>query len=316
MLPRCHYTVPLPDTAPLQLGGRTLVMGIVNVTPDSFSDGGLCLDPDHAADHAQEMEAAGADLLDIGGESTRPGANAVSVEEELARVVPVLDRLRGRVRVPVSIDTYKAEVARIALDHGAAIVNDVSGLLYEPKLAAVVAACGAALVLMHNRGRSRHMYREAAYGDVGMEVAGELGDRIAAAIEAGVARSRIIIDPGLGFAKRAEHSYAALAALGRLATLDRPMLVGPSRKSFLGAGGDGGPDDREWGTAAAVTAAILEGAHIVRVHRVREMLQVVRVADRIRAASEAPPETSEGDVTSWRGSASLGSFSHRPATRG
>ena len=283
MLPRCHYTVPLPDTAPLQLGGRTLVMGIVNVTPDSFSDGGLCLDPDRAADHAQEMEAAGADLLDIGGESTRPGAAALSVEEELARVVPVLDRLAGRVRVPVSIDTYKAEVARIALDHGAAIVNDVSGLLYEPALAAVVAECGAALVLMHNRGRARDMYREAAYGDVGVEVAGELGDRIAAAIEAGVARSRIIIDPGLGFAKLAEHTYAALAALGRLALLDRPMLVGPSRKSFLSGDGDGGPDDREWGTAAAVTAAVLDGAHIVRVHRVREMVQVVRVADRIRA---------------------------------
>ena len=293
MLPRCHYTVPLPDTAPLQLGGRTLVMGIVNVTPDSFSDGGLCLDPDRAADHAQEMEAAGADLLDIGGESTRPGAAALSVEEELARVVPVLDRLVGRVRVPVSIDTYKAEVARIALDHGAVIVNDVSGLLYEPALAAVVAECGAALVLMHNRGRARDMYREAAYGDVGVEVAGELGDRIAAAIEAGVARSRIIIDPGLGFAKRAEHTFAALAALGRLALLDRPMLVGPSRKSFLSGDGDGGPADREWGTAAAVTAAVLDGVHIVRVHRIREMVQVVRVADRIRAARDTAPHTDE-----------------------
>ena len=293
MLPRCHYTVPLPDMAPLQLGGRTLVMGIVNVTPDSFSDGGLCLDPDRAADHAQEMEAAGADLLDIGGESTRPGAAALSVEEELARVVPVLDRLVGRVRVPVSIDTYKAEVARIALDHGAAIVNDVSGLLYEPALAAVVAECGAALVLMHNRGRARDMYREAAYGDVGVEVAGELGDRIAAAIEAGVARSRIIIDPGLGFAKRAEHTFAALAALGRLALLDRPMLVGPSRKSFLSGDGDGGPADREWGTAAAVTAAVLDGVHIVRVHRVCEMVQVVRVADRILAARDAAPHTDE-----------------------
>ena len=293
MPPRCHYTVPLPDMAPLQLGGRTLVMGIVNVTPDSFSDGGLCLDPDRAADHAQEMEAAGADLLDIGGESTRPGAAAVSVDEELARVVPVLDRLVGRVRVPVSIDTYKAEVARIALDHGAAIVNDVSGLLYEPALAGVVAECAAALVLMHNRGRSRDMYREAAYDEVGVEVAGELGDRVDTAIEAGVARSRIIIDPGLGFAKRAEHTYAALAALGRLALLDRPILVGPSRKSFLGGDGAGGPDDREWGTAAAVTAAVLNGAHIVRVHRVREMVQVVRVADRIRAAREAAPQTDE-----------------------
>ena len=293
MLPRCHYAVPLPDMAPLRLGGRTLLMGIVNVTPDSFSDGGLWLDPDRAADHAQDMEAGGADLLDIGGESTRPGAAALSVEEELARVVPVLDRLVERVQVPVSIDTYKAEVARVALDHGAAIVNDVSGLLYEPALAGVVAECGAALVLMHNRGRSRDMYRGAVYGDVGVEVAAELGDRIDAAIEAGVARSRIIIDPGLGFAKRAEHTYAVLAALGRLSPLDRPILVGPSRKSFLGGEGDGGPDDRKWGTAAAVTAAVLEGAHIVRVHDVRDMVQVVRVADRVRAAREAAPQTDE-----------------------
>ena len=283
MISRCHYTVPLPDTTPLRLGDRTLVMGIVNVTPDSFSDGGCSLDPDRAADHALEMEADGADLLDIGGESSRPGAGALPVEAELARVVPVLERLVGRVRVPVSIDTYKAEVARVALDLGAVIVNDVSGLLYEPALAAVVAARGAALVLMHNRGRSRDMYQQAAYQDVGVEVARELGDRIDAATVAGVARSRIIIDPGLGFAKRADDTYAALGALGRLVPLDRPMLVGPSRKSFLAVAGDGGPADREWATAAAVTAAVLEGAHIVRVHRVREMAQVVSVADRIRA---------------------------------
>ncbi|MDP6579939.1 MAG: dihydropteroate synthase [Vicinamibacterales bacterium] len=287
MFSRGHYTVPLPDMAPLRLGGRTLVMGIVNVTPDSFSDGGQCLDPDRALEHALHMEADGADLLDIGGESTRPGAAAVSVEEELARVVPVLDQLMGRVRVPVSIDTYKAEVARVALDHGAVIVNDVSGLLYEPALAPVVAERGAALVLMHNRGRSRNMYREAEYDNVGVEVAGELGGRIDAAIDAGVDRSRIIIDPGLGFAKRAEHTYAALAALDRLTPLDRPMLVGPSRKSFLVEDAGSGVDDREWGTAAAVTAAVLGGAHIVRVHRVREMAQVVRVADRIRTNGTA-----------------------------
>ena len=288
MIPRRqHYTVPLPDTAPLELGGRTLVMGIVNVTPDSFSDGGLCLDPDRATNHALDLEAGGADLLDIGGESTRPGAAALSVEDELARVVPVLERLAGRVQVPVSIDTYKAEVARVALNHGATIVNDVSGLLYDPALATVVAARGAALVLMHNRGRSRDMYDEAVYRDVGSEVTDELGARVEVAIDAGIARSRIIVDPGLGFAKRAEHSYTALATLGRLATLGHPMLVGPSRKSFLSSDGDDGPNDREWGTAAAVTAAVLEGAHIVRVHRVREMMQVVRVADRIRAQGQA-----------------------------
>lgn len=282
MMPRCHYAVPLPDTAPLRLGDRTLVMGIVNVTPDSFSDGGLWLDPNRAVDRALELEAAGADLLDIGGESTRPGAAALSAEAELARVVPVLERLTGRARVPVSVDTYKAEVARVALDHGAVIVNDVSGLLYEPALASVVAERGAGLVLMHNRGRSRDMYHEAEYRDVGVEVVRELGDRIAAATDAGVARSSIIVDPGLGFAKRAEHTYTALASVGQLASLDCPTLVGPSRKSFLATDGDGGSADREWETAAAVTAAVLQGAHIVRVHDVREMVRVVRVADRIR----------------------------------
>ena len=295
---RRRYSVPLPGMAPLRLGDRTLVMGIVNVTPDSFSDGGLWLDADRAADHALELEAAGADLLDIGGESTRPGAMVLAAETELARVVPVLDRLAGRARVPISIDTYKAAVAGVALDHGAVIVNDVSGLLYEPALAAVVAERGAALVLMHNRGRSRDMYDEAVYRDVGVEVARELGGRIAAAIEAGVPRSHIIIDPGLGFAKRAEHTYGALASLGHLASLDRPTLVGPSRKSFLAAAADdAGSADREWGTAAAVTAAVLNGAHLVRVHQVREMVQVVRVADRIRAAGDVPPETSERDAS-------------------
>jgi len=228
------------------------------------------------------MEAAGADLLDVGGESTKPGAAALSVEEELARVLPVLERLVGKVQVPVSIDTYKAEVARAALDSGAVIVNDVSGLLHDPNLATVVAECGAGLVLVHNRGRSRNMYREAVYRDVGAEVAGDLDKRIAAALDAGVSRSRIMVDPGIGFAKRTEHSYAALATLDLLASLDRPILVGPSRKSFLGGVGDTGPNDREWGTAAAVTAAIMGGAHIVRVHRLRGMVQAIRVADNIR----------------------------------
>jgi dihydropteroate synthase len=283
MTPRFHYTVPLPDGGELRLGERTLVMGIVNVTPDSFSDGGRCFDPGQAAEHAMQMAESGADLLDIGGESTRPGAAGVSVKEELRRVVPVLDRLTGRVRVPLSIDTSKAEVARVALEHGATIVNDVSGLLYEPALAKVVAERGAVLVLMHNRGHSHDMYREATYLDVGDEVTRELAERIEVAVAGGVVRTSIIVDPGLGFAKRAEHSYAALATVGRLASLDRPVLVGPSRKSFLASDDDGGPTCREYGTAAAVTAAVLEGAHIVRVHQVREMIQVSRVADRIRA---------------------------------
>ena len=206
---------------------------------------------------------------------------------ELARVVPVLDRLTGRARVPVSVDTYKAEVARAALDSGAVIVNDVSGLLHDPDLATVVAECGAGLVLVHNRGRSRNMYREAVYRDVGAEVAGDLDKRIAAALEAGVSRSRIMVDPGIGFAKRTEHSYAALATLDLLASLDRPILVGPSRKSFLGGVGDTGPNDREWGTAAAVTAAIMGGAHIVRVHDVSAISNALAVVNQLRAGLRA-----------------------------
>lgn len=286
MQARRRYTLPLPAAPPLVFGERTLVMGVVNVTPDSFSDGGRWQDPGRAADHALALEAAGADLLDVGGESTRPGAEAVPSAEELRRVVPVLERLAGRVRAPLSVDTSRASVARAAVDAGVAMVNDVSGLRRDPGLVGVVAESGAALVVMHSRGRSRDMYRDACYGDIGTEVAHELQASIAAAVAGGVDRSRILVDPGLGFAKRTGQSYAALAALGRLAALDRPILVGPSRKSFLAGRGDGGPADRDWATAAAVTAAILEGAHVVRVHRVREMRQVAEVADRCRAALE------------------------------
>ena len=284
---RRRYTLPLPAGPALGLGDRTLVMGVVNVTPDSFSDGGRWQDPERAADHALALEAAGADLLDVGGESTRPGADPVPAAEELRRVLPVLERLAGRVRTPLSVDTSRAAVARAAVDAGVAMVNDVSGLRRDPALVAVVAETGAALVIMHSRGRSRDMYRDACYGDVGDEVARELQASITAAVAGGVDRSRILVDPGLGFAKRAGQSYAALAALGRLAALDRPILVGPSRKSFLAGRADGGPAERDWATAAAVTAAILEGAHVVRVHRVREMRQVAEVADRYRGAFEA-----------------------------
>ncbi len=297
---RRRYTLPLPGRPPLALGGRTLVMGVVNVTPDSFSDGGRWRDPGRAADHALALEAAGADLLDVGGESTRPGAGPVPADEELRRVVPVLERLAGRVRAPVSVDTAKAEVARAAIAGGAAMVNDVSGLRRDPALIGVVAESGAALVVMHSRGRSRDMYREACYHDVGYEVARELQAAVAAAVGGGVDRSRILIDPGLGFAKRAGQSYAALAALGRLAALDRPILVGPSRKSFLAGRADRGPGDRDWATAAAVTAAILEGAHVVRVHRVREMRQVAEVADQCRAAHEARPPADAGAAAGAR----------------
>jgi dihydropteroate synthase len=260
-------------------------MGVINVTPDSFSDGGRAMDPDVALDLALEMEDAGAALLDVGAESTRPGAEPVTADDEWARLRPVLRRFAGRVRLPVSIDTYKAGVARRALDEGAVIVNDVSGLRYDPALGEVAAAARAALIVMHTRGRSREMYELARYRDVVAEVARELQWSLACAAERGVEPEKLIVDPGLGFAKTATDSLAALAGLDRLAALGRPILVGPSRKSFLAAAGPLEPQERDWATAAAVTAAVLGGAHIVRVHRVGAMAQVARVADAIRAAS-------------------------------
>jgi dihydropteroate synthase len=267
------------------MGARTLVMGILNITPDSFADGGRRLDPDRAAADALRMVADGADILDIGGESTRPGALPVPADEEWRRIEPVLAQLRGRTAVPISVDTYKASVADKALAAGAAIVNDVSGLTFDPDLATVVARHRAAVVLMHHRGRSDAMYDRACYGDVAREITAELRERGAAARAAGIAESRIIYDPGLGFAKQAAHTLAALAHFPVFAELGRPLLSGPSRKSFLKAAlGDVPPAGRVWGTAAAVTASVLFGAHIVRVHDVAEMTQVVRVADAIRHA--------------------------------
>ena len=284
MIERVHHTLRLPDGRRLVLGDRTLVMGIVNVTPDSFADGGNCLDPDRAADAALALERDGADIIDLGGESTRPGAAALSADDEAGRIIPVLQRLAQRIRVPISVDTYKADVARRALDHGAAIINDISGLRYDSDLARVAAASGAPLVLMHMRGRSRDMYHGAEYADVAAEVARELAQSLDRAVAAGVGRGQVILDPGLGFAKRAAHTFDALARLDVLAALGQPLLVGPSRKSFLQeAVGERPPGEREWGTAAAVAAAVLLGAHIVRVHGVRAMAQVVRVADRLRA---------------------------------
>jgi dihydropteroate synthase len=286
LTPRKTYTIPLPSGGALHLGQRTLLMGILNVTPDSFADGGRRFDASLAVEGGLRMIEDGADILDVGGESTRPGAEPLDAQEELRRVLPVVEALAGDGRVPVSIDTYKAIVAREAVSRGAVIVNDISALHDDDDLAQAVADTGAALVLMHNRGRSREMYRDAVYDDVAAEIGRELDAAMSRAIERGVQRDAIILDPGLGFAKRAEHTYAALASLDSLAVLDRPILTGPSRKSFLKAAiGDLPADEREWGTAAAVAASVLFGAHIVRVHGVKEMKHVVAVADRIRSAA-------------------------------
>ena len=259
-------------------------MGIINVTPDSFSDGGEMLDPATAVEAGVRMVAEGADLLDIGGESTRPGAQPLSADEERRRVLPVIEALAARVSVPISVDTYKADVAEAALGAGASMVNDVSGLRYEAALGAVVARHGAALVLMHTRGRSHEMYQQASYHEVIDEVLDELRESVAFAAGAGVAKECILVDPGLGFAKEAPHSYEALARLAEFGELGRPVLVGPSRKSFLARAlaGNVPAGERDWATAAAVTAAVLAGAHIVRVHAVAPLVQVVRITDEIR----------------------------------
>jgi dihydropteroate synthase len=286
--PRRSYEVPLPGRLPLALGGRTLVMGIINVTPDSFSDGGVRFDPHQAVEDGLQMIADGADILDVGGESTRPGAEPLPAGEELRRVIPVIEKLAAS-GAPVSVDTYKAVVAREAIGAGAVIVNDVSGLQFDAGLGAVIADSGAAVVLMHNRGRSNDMYRAAIYTDVVAEIVQELMSAITRAREAGVSREAIIVDPGLGFAKRAEHSFTALAHLEALISLDRPVLSGPSRKSFLtNALGERPAGARDWGTAAAIAASVFLGAHIVRVHRVADLVEVVKVSDRIREAARMP----------------------------
>jgi dihydropteroate synthase len=298
VFPRPSFDVPLPTGGALHLGDRTLIMAVLNVTPDSFADGGHHADPGRAVDDALAMEAAGADIIDIGGESTRPGASPVSADEELSRVAPVLRGLAGRLRVPISIDTYKAAVAEPALDLGAAIVNDISALMYDPALPGVVARACAVVSLMHTRGRSRTMYQDAHYDNVVREVCAELGERLRRAGEAGIPMSHVLVDPGIGFAKRAEHSSTLLARLEELHALGRPLLVGPSRKSFLQrATGERTPAARDWGTAAAVTAAVLAGAHVVRVHAVPEMVDVVRVADMLRRDASVDRTVAEARAT-------------------
>jgi dihydropteroate synthase len=275
----------------MQIGARLFdgpgpfLMGIVNATPDSFSDGGRFLDAGAAVAQALRLADEGADLVDVGGESTRPGAASVRDDEELGRVVPVIAALRARgFPLPISVDTRKASVARAALDAGADLVNDVSGLA-DPALARVVAEAEAPIVLMHMRGTPEDMERRAVYGDVVREVAGELEQVLGRAEVAGIPRERTIVDPGLGFAKTAEHNLVLLARLGELRALGRPILVGPSRKSFIShVAGGVAAGDRLPGTLAAVAAAVLAGAELVRVHDVAAARQAALVAAAIRDA--------------------------------
>ena len=268
----------------LVLGERTLIMGVLNVTPDSFSDGGRYEQPEIAVEQALAMEQAGADLLDIGGESTRPGSEETSASEELDRILPVLEGLRGRLKIPVSVDTRRSTIAELAICAGAQIINDVSGLRGDGRMAEVAAKHGAPLILMHMHGEPRTMQCGPFARDVMRDVAQGLRDSVAKARKAGVAKSQIILDPGIGFGKSYAQNYELIEKLPQLAALGFPLLVGASRKGFLGAtlargGKPAPPEERIWGTAATVTASILGGAHIVRVHDVSEMVQVARVAD-------------------------------------
>lgn len=265
----------------LSYAGRTLVMGVVNVTPDSFSDGGLYLEPDKAISRGLELEDEGAAIIDVGGESTRPGARPIPAEEELRRVLPVVEGLARRLSIPLSIDTYKARVAEQAIAMGASMVNDISGLQFDAALAGVVARAGVPVVLSHIQGTPETMQRAPRYADLLGEVKASLQAGIALAECAGVSPDAIIVDPGIGFGKTAAHNLELLRRLSELQALGRPVLVGPSRKSFIGRvlGADGLVEE---GTAAAVVAAILHGANLVRVHDVARLRWAVRMADAIK----------------------------------
>ncbi len=274
----------------LQIGRRTLVMGILNVTPDSFSDGNQFLSVDAALRHAEQMISEGADIIDVGGESTRPGAGVVPPEEEIARVVPVIAELAKRFDTPISIDTTKALVARAALNAGAAIVNDISALRFDFHVADEAAKFGAGLVLMHSRGTPATMHRLPPVADIMEEVTRSLRASIAMAERRGVARESIVIDPGIGFGKSQEQNIELIAKLDQLiaAFPDFPVLIGTSRKSFIGrilADADGNPappEDRIHGTMASVAIAILKGASLVRVHDVTDSLETVKVIGALR----------------------------------
>jgi dihydropteroate synthase len=280
---RKKFRLELPSRT-LLLGKRTLLMGVLNVTPDSFSDGGKFFDPQRAIEHALEMERAGADLLDIGGESTRPGSTGTPADTELARILPVLESLRGVLQIPICVDTRKSQVAEAAVSAGAQVINDISSLRYDPRIAEVAQRRGVPLILMHMRGEPQTMQKKAFARDVMKDVTQGLRVAISQARRAGVRKSQIIVDPGIGFGKSFKQNYELLRKLPEIAKLGYPLMVGTSRKGFLGAtlarNGEPAPaEERIWATAATVTASILGGAHIVRVHDVAEMVQVARTAD-------------------------------------
>ena len=284
---RRAYTLQARDKK-LELGRRTRVMGVVNVTPDSFFDGGRFLEPSHAIERCLELAENGADILDLGGESSRPGAEPVPWEEELKRILPVLERVRKEVPIPISIDTCKSAVAQEAFNEGADIVNDISAFRFDSKLPGIITKWKAGVVLMHMRGTPRTMQSIAASEDILGEVEADLQRAVATAVENGIPKERIAIDPGIGFGKTLEDNCTILNRLRDLDSFDLPIVVGTSRKSFLGKILDLPAQDRLWGSAASVAVAIMRGAHIVRVHDVKEMNQVARITDAVLAEGPLP----------------------------
>ena len=282
----------------LVLGDRTLLMGVLNVTPDSFSDGGKYSDPDRAFARAVELEEEGADILDIGAESTRPGSQRIHEAEELRRLIPLLKRLRGKLAIPISVDTYKSGVAEKALEHGAEIINDPSGILLDLHLPRVATKYDAGLIINHMRGTPETWAKLPPIKDLMRSITIDLDAALHRARQVGVQKHQIVIDPGLGFGKRREQNSEIIAKLGDLRDFDLPILVGPSRKSFLKKEDEG---LTEFATAGAVAASILNGAHIVRVHDVKAMKSVIEVVDTIRQASHNETETAATHVRWQRG---------------
>lgn len=275
------FRVPIPGGV-LDLSGRPLVMGILNVTPDSFSDGGAYRSVEEAVARGLEMAAQGADILDVGGESTRPGSLPVPADVEMRRVIPVIAGLAAKAKTVISVDTTKAVVARTAVAAGAKIVNDTSALADDPEMAATIHVSGAAVVLMHRRGTPATMQESPHYDALFDELLSELAGRIETAVSAGIDTERILVDPGIGFGKRLSDNLALHRHLERLRILGRPIVFGPSRKSFIGNLTGAPPSGRIFGTAAAVTAAVLRGAHVLRVHDIKEMREVVEIGYAIR----------------------------------
>ena len=272
----------LKENLLLDLGKRTLIMGILNVTPDSFYDGGRYTTPEAALNHALRMAEDGADIIDVGGESTRPGSERISVEEELSRVIPVIEKIRQRSNIPISIDTYKNEVARTALSSGADIVNDISGLKFDNSLAEVAAEFNCTLIISHIKGSPNDMQNNVHYNNLMAEIKNSLKESISRAESSGVKPEKIIVDPGIGFGKRVNDNLLILKKLSEFKNLGKPIMVGSSRKSFIGKISAAQPDERLEGTIATVCAAVLNGADIVRVHDVKEVCRAVKVIDAIK----------------------------------